>query len=417
MQKRIERNICDNSVPVVILVSSQHGGLGVIRSLGREGVPVYGVHQSLWEPAARSRYLRQAFRWNFSSASASQSVDFLLDVARRVGSRPILLPTSDETALLVAEEAPTLAREFRLATPPAELVRTFSSKKRMSDLCNQLGIPTPQTVLPQSRDEVSRFAKASKFPVIVKGEDGEFLRNQKQRVRVAIVLNLRELLEIYELNAAAGGNAGIILQEYLPGNDDTIWMFNGYFNHHSECLFGATGRKLRQFPTHRGSTSLGICLRNDAVESQTVRLMQAVGYRGPLDLGFRFDARDGQYKLLDVNPRIGATSRLFVADNGLDVARSLYLDLTGQTVPQGGVREGRKWMVESNDLVSSWTYFRERQLNLRAWIRSFRGVEEGVWLAGDDVLPLVMLPSFWFHKRLSTRVRVESAASKKELAA
>jgi len=43
------------------------------------------------------------------------------------------------------------------------------------------------------------------------------------------------------------------------------------------------------------------------VEAQTKQLMQAVAYRGPLDVGYRFDARDGKYKLLDVNPRIGST--------------------------------------------------------------------------------------------------------------
>jgi len=30
-----------------------HGGLGVIRSLGRMGVAVYGVHEGPWAPAAR----------------------------------------------------------------------------------------------------------------------------------------------------------------------------------------------------------------------------------------------------------------------------------------------------------------------------------------------------------------------------
>jgi D-aspartate ligase len=175
-------------------------------------------------------------------------------------------------------------------------------------------------------------------------------------------------------------------------------MFNGYFDHRSECLFGATGRKIRQWPPHRGSTSLGICLKNDMVETQTKQLMQAVAYRGPLDVGYRFDSRDGQYKLLDVNPRMGATFRLFVAMNGLDVARALYLDLTGQAIPPAEVHDGRKWIVESNDLAASWTYFRERQLDLGEYLVSLRGVEEGVWLDSGDLAPLATLPYLWFRK-------------------
>jgi predicted ATP-grasp superfamily ATP-dependent carboligase len=122
-----------------------------------------------------------------------------------------------------------------------------------------------------------------------------------------------------------------------------------------------------------------------------------------LDVGYRFDARDGQYKLLDVNPRIGSTFRLFSAKNGLDVARALYLDLTGQSVPSARVSEGRKWIVETNDLASSWSQFRERQLTLGSWVRSLRGVQEGVWLASDDLAPLALLPLLWFRKRLGGR--------------
>src|SRR6201986_3148285 len=97
--------IKDNSVPVVILVSSQHGGLGIIRSLGREGIPVYGVHQSKWEPAARSRFLQRVFVWDFSSAPADDSVKFLLGIAQTIGKRPILIPTSDVTTSFVAVNA------------------------------------------------------------------------------------------------------------------------------------------------------------------------------------------------------------------------------------------------------------------------------------------------------------------------
>jgi predicted ATP-grasp superfamily ATP-dependent carboligase len=115
--------------------------------------------------------------------------------------------------------------------------------------------------------------------------------------------------------------------------------------------------------------------------------MKVLGYRGILDIGYRYDARDGQYKVLDINPRIGSTFRLFTAENGLDVARALYLDLTGQPVPESNVREGRKWLVEVEDFKSCVEYHRRRQLTLREWVRSFRGVEESAVFALDDMRP------------------------------
>ena len=384
-------HIKEKSVPVVVLVSSQHGGLGIIRSLGREGIPVYGIHQSKWEPAARSRFLQRVLVWDFSSAAADDSVKFLLELAQTIGKRLVLIPTSDITAGVVAGNAGALRAQYLLATPSSEVVHQFSCKKRTHDLCQKLGVATAATALVQSKEEALDFARTWKFPVIVKGQDGAFLQKKNENARVAIVGGEQELLNIFDLNSN-GGDPGLILQEYIAGDDDTVWMFNGYFNEQSECLFGATGRKLRQFPAHRGSTSLGICEKNETVQAQTARLMEAVRYRGPLDMGYRFDARDGQYKLLDVNPRIGSTFRLFAAENGLDVSRVLYLHLTQQTIPPSPVCEGRKWIVENNDLVSSLRGMRKGELTAGAWFRSLQGVQEGAWLAWDDLAPLAMLP-------------------------
>lgn len=404
MQNSFERmRIRENAVPAVVLVSSQHGGIGIIRSLGREGISVYGVHQDIREPAAQSRYLRGVFCWDFSSAPAPDSVSFLLEVAEQIGGRPVLIATSDVTALFLAENAEILAVKYLFSTPSAEVVRVFSSKKQTSDLCLKLGIPTAEIAVPHSRDEVVNFAQTNRLPVIVKGDSGDFLQGKERRGRVSIVTSEKELLEIYDANAQTDRH-NLILQEYIPGGDDTIWMFNGYFNERSECVFGATGRKLRQFPTHRGSTCLGLCVNNEVVQKQTMQLMRAVSYRGPLDIGYRFDARDGQYKLLDVNPRIGATFRLFLGINELDVARTFYLDVTGQAIPTSLVCEGRRWMVESNDLVSCLTYFREGQLTLWGWLRSLRGVQEGVWLNSDDMAPLAGLPLLWLRKHLRTNM-------------
>jgi predicted ATP-grasp superfamily ATP-dependent carboligase len=164
-------------------------------------------------------------------------------------------------------------------------------------------------------------------------------------------------------------------------------MFNGYFDRNSDCVVGFTGKKIRQHPVYTGATSLGILLENPQVQESTRRLMKAVGYTGILDIGYRYDARDGMYKVLDINPRIGGTFRLFVADNGLDVVRAMYLDMTGQPVPESAARYGRKWMTEMADLKSCLNYWRDGKLTFAQWLRSFQGIEEFAFFAGDDLKP------------------------------
>jgi predicted ATP-grasp superfamily ATP-dependent carboligase len=379
----------NTSVPAVVL-QLYHGGLAVARSLGRLGVEVHGVTADRRRPGARSRHLHETHVWDIDPAPARESVDWLLELGRKVGGRPLLIPTEDVGAMLVADYADELLEAFRFPEQPAGLARKLSSKDGMRDLCHEHSIPTPLAIAPRSRAEVEQFVASTTFPVVLKGIDaGRF--QQDSGIRVLVVDTEQELWQMWD-KVSAGGEPNLLLQEYIPGGPDSVWMFNGYFNGDSDCLIGITGQKLRQFPPYTGFTSLGICRDNETVRETTRDLMKQLGYRGVLDLGYRFDARDGLYKLLDVNPRVGSTFRLFVSSTGLDVVRALYLDLTDQEPePAGSAVPGRKWLIENLDLASSATYFRNGELQPLPWLRSFAGVKETAWFARDDPAPFAAM--------------------------
>jgi D-aspartate ligase len=373
------------SLPVVVL-GFGHGGLGVARSLGRLGVRVHAVEADRAAPGLASRYVRSAHAWDFASASVTDTLGFLDDLGRRLGPA-LLIPTTDETAVLVAEHADELAPRFLFPRPPRALVRRLTDKREVFRLAGQFGVPTPLTVFPRSRDDVARFVADARFPVVLKPIDPTRFERRTGR-RLAIVATPDALLSRYlEWEDRAAPN--LMLQEHIPGGDDQVWMFNGVFNEWCECVAAFTGRKLRQHPAYGGATSLGVCERNERVERLTIDFMWALGYQGVLDIGYRYDARDGLYKLLDPNPRVGATFRLFVDEQGLDVVRVLYCDVTRQPVWPAGVREGRKWLVEDGDLFTSLAHIRAGTLTLRRWLASLAGVEEAAWFARDDLRPVL----------------------------
>lgn len=380
----------DTRIPVLVLSASPrvrrspHGGLGILRTLGRLGVPVYTVDSDPRGPASYSRYVHGRFVFDLEAASPEATVDYLLEVGGRLGSRAVLIPTWDEMSLLVSDSYDALSEHFLLPHQPDGLARSLASKKEMFRLARQHSVQTPESMFPTGIEDVREFAVAAAFPVMLKGIAGNRLQQRTGR-KMVIVERPDELIRLYaEMEDPDDPN--LMLQEYIPGGDDAIWMFNGYFDHESDCLVGFTGRKLRQTPVYTGATSLGVCLNNDVVEETTRRWMKELGYRGILDIGYRYDARDGQYKVLDVNPRIGGTFRLFVGHNGMDVARALYLDLTGQPVPRTEQVEGRKWMDE-RDVISCLQYRRDHRLTLRQWVTSLRGVQETVHFAHDDMAP------------------------------
>ena len=376
----------DVSTPVLVL-GFHHGSLGIARSLGRLGIEVYGVDRNPRAPGLRSRYCRGSEVWDINTAGADATCCFLIDYAKRIGRKPVLMATSDDAAIFVAEHANELSDHFLFATTAPETVRALCDKKALYYLAYSLNVPTPETLFPDSADEVREFAKQVEFPVMLKGIDGLKLERRTGK-KMLIARNPDELIARYiELEDPASPN--VMIQAYIPGGDDTIWMFNGYFDRNSRCRAAYTGKKLRQHPVHVGATSLGICLENTRVEQLTIDFMQRIRYHGILDIGWRYDERDGSYKLLDPNPRIGATFRLFVGSDDMDVARFLYLDLTGQPLPQSEQREGRKWLVEDRDFESVLDYMREGTLTWGGWARSLRGVEETAWFARDDLKPFM----------------------------
>jgi predicted ATP-grasp superfamily ATP-dependent carboligase len=391
----------DTSTPIVVFGLSRgalhHGALGIARSAGRLRIPVYRVCRERWAPAALSRYSRGwiGVPWD---ASDEQILDTLHTLAQRVG-RAILIAVDDAGSVFVDTHTVALQREFVFPRQPPGLAQELSSKREMYELCLTHSVPTPASQFPRSEAELLQLAAATPFPTVAKCINAGDAPPASPRVSIA---NDREqLLHAYRQMESPKG-ANVMLQEFIPGTPESVWMFNGYFDERSECKVAFTGKKIRQAPPYTGATTLGVCEDNAAVLGDTVRLMRAVGYRGILDIGFRFDARDGQYKLLDVNPRIGGTFRLFVGPDGMDVLRAMYLDLTGQQVPATSLCEGRRWIVEPLDLLSSLTYLRRGDITMRGWVRSLRRVREAAWFALDDPAPFLALwlgALFWWLPR------------------
>ncbi len=380
--------IQNTSMPVVV-VNCKLGALAIMRSLGEQGVPVYGVDADPRSPGMLSRYCKQSFLYGYDEAHPERFLEELLRVGKEVGRTSILIPTSDETAVFVTEYAEPLSRWFIFPANAPSLMRELISKKGMYDLVARHGVPTPFTLFPERLEDVEASLHRVKFPLMLKGIFGNRLQARGKK-KMVVVHSEKELLAQYK-EMEEPGFPNLMLQEYIPGGDDQIFMFNGYFNGTSDCPIGLTGYKVRQFPIHVGCTSLGECRWNEAVGKVTMQFMKAIHYRGVLDIGYRFDPRDGQYKVLDINPRVGQAFRLFVAEDDMDVVKALYLDLTGQKQPMIIPREGRRWMIEDFDLISSNDYYQEGTLSFGDWFRSLKGLEEAAWFNRKDLRPFFVM--------------------------
>lgn len=384
------RAALDTTTPAVILKLDHnvmhHGGLGAIRSLGRLGVPVYGVHEDPLAPAARSRYLHGRWIWRLPTADAGRIHAGLMALAERIGRPAVLIPTDDAGAIFLAEHGADLRRHFLFPDPPSELPRRLAGKYTMYQLCRELGVPCAAAALPDTLGDAQRFAAQVGFPLVAKLAAPWQSSNAPGLRSTSIIRCSDDLTQVWGACTESGGGA-LMLQEYVKGWD---YFVHGYCDGHSSCQPAFVGSKERSYPAHAGLTSLGRWVDNPQLHQQTTELIARLGFRGIVDLDYRFDPRTGTYKLLDFNPRLGAQFRLFCDSAGVDVVVAAHLDLTGRAIPRGSPQLGRSFLVENYDPIAALNYRHDR-LDLRSWMASLRNADELAWFARDDLAPFGLM--------------------------
>ncbi len=335
----------DSNYPALILKMSHgvihHGALAVARTLGRAGVPVYAVVDSAFAPLAVTRYLTKAFVWDSCPDDAESFVKAMLKIGRSIARPTIVIPMDDLSAVFLAANAASLAPWFIAPRVAPELPHRLANKACLHALCAEIGIPSARTIFPHSLDDVRAFAEETKFPVLVKGAEQWVPLKDMSSARV---IHTADQLSSFCEHCNYEGGQPLIVQEYIPGVD---WISHGYYDSEKNVSVTFTGRKLRAYPSDAGSTALGLSIENEELRRVSERLMHAVGYSGIIDMDWRRDERDGQYKIVDCNPRVGQNFRMFENTAGVDVVRAQHLDLSGRRVENAALVERRVFRVES----------------------------------------------------------------------
>ncbi|MER6418823.1 ATP-grasp domain-containing protein [Streptomyces sp. NPDC001137] len=380
--------LLDDQVPVLLArighYPQHHGSLGVVRTVGRLGVPVHAIVEDRFTPVALSRHVTRRFVWPTTGREDPDLlVDGLLSIGRAIGRRCVPVPTDDEAAVLLAEHADKLKEWFLLPPVPAGLPRLLAGKASMHRICAEVGVPSPRSRAPADRDELVDAGRELGYPLVLKNLE-PFSRLRTPAVcSTTTVRDERELLGRFP-----GCPPPVLMQEYIPRQQAEDWITHLYCGPGGVPRVLFTGLKLRSWPPYAGVTTRALALSNPELAELADQLCRRIGYSGVADLDWRYDRRDGRYKLVDFNPRTGAQFRLFENVHGVDVVRAMYLDLTGREVPEGRQSEGRAFVAGQLDLASVAVWLRTEHRLPPDLLN--RVAMERAWLCRDDPLPAVI---------------------------
>ncbi|MFI5687153.1 ATP-grasp domain-containing protein [Streptomyces sp. NPDC051636] len=395
-------SLLDTRVPAVLLRIDRnpfhHGTLGAVRSLGRAGVEVHVVADSVGSPVSRSRFVRQMHPPPPPGASPREIAAVLRRVATRIARPAVLVPMDDAGAVAVSRMREELAPCYLLPDGPGALPERVADKAELATVCASAGIPHPVTVVPDSPAQAADAAWQLGLPVVAKWSRPWLVPAGSGLRSTVLVGSAQQARQLYLRTEEAG--SPLLLQAYLPPGPDRDWFFHGYADRSCAVRAGGPGRKQLAWPRGAGLTAVGCWTPNPQVRTLAERLTGELGYRGIFDLDFRRCGATGRYHLLDFNPRPGAQFRLFTDTAGLDVVRALHLDLTHRPMPEGSPQAGRAFVVENYAPLAA--------------LRPAPRGRELAWHAPDDPAPGRAMWALWCRhvsRRLRERLSAATTAS------
>lgn len=245
----------------------------------------------------------------------------------------LLLANTDWLVRFLVEHRSELERWYTVPFLGADLLGRLADKARFAELCEELGIRTPRTV-------VQDFAQADApgwqpapvdltYPVIAKAAnsaDYERLSFAGKK-KVYQVDHPAGLDELYRTLTAAGFTGRFVVQEMIPGDDTQMRSITCYVDTRGTVTLSCCAHVLLEehTPSGLGNPAAMITGRFDDMLEQATRLLTSTGYVGFANFDVKVDPRDGTAQFFEVNPRIGRNN-YYVTAAGANPVRFLVED-------------------------------------------------------------------------------------------
>jgi D-aspartate ligase len=334
----------DKNQPGAIVLGGNFVGLGIVRSLGAYGIPTWVFD------ADRSKSIAQFSRYTTRFIETKGPIiDVLLQEGRKHQLNGwVLFPVADEYVEAVSANHELLSSIYRVTTAPPEVTRFALDKRLTYRRANELGIAAPWTSVGNSVSEVE--AEGVPYPVILKPAINHHFFPQTN-IKAVPVENPSELQRAFAQMSRYIPANEILVQERIPGGGENQFSFCGIFKD-GHAYASLVAQRRRQYPVEFGNASTFVETTDQPiVEAAGRRFLESLEFDGIVEVEFKFDPRDGKYKILDVNPRTWGWHTLGKAA-GMDFTYLLWRQAVGMPVAPVETHSHAAWIREITDFVA-----------------------------------------------------------------
>jgi predicted ATP-grasp superfamily ATP-dependent carboligase len=364
------------------VVGGDYQGLGIVRSLGRLGVPIWVIDDEL----SISRYSRYA---TFTDRipdlrNPERAVKDVIALAKRTGRKGwVLFPTRDENVAAFSRFRDELSEYFRVPTPAWDTVRFLWDKRNTYRLAAELGIPHPRTWVPGTERDLE--AIYPHLPVALKPAIKEhFIHATGDKAWRANTPE--QLRKLYAKGSRIVPKGELMVQDLVPGNGSSQFAYCAFFKN-GKAVGSLMARRQRQHPPEFGRSSTYVeTVEVPEIESYSERFLKAINYYGLVEVEYKRDDRDGQFRILDVNGRTWGYHTIG-RPAGVDFPALLFNDQLGQAVEPARGKLDVRWIRVLTDFPTSIAEIFRGNLPLRLFLRTVREADEEAVYSWDDLVP------------------------------
>jgi predicted ATP-grasp superfamily ATP-dependent carboligase len=371
-----------------ILLGGAETAVPVCRSLGRGGVPVI-AYGSAEDPVRHSRYCTRYVEAKDGEDSGREWLELLLAEP----APGVLVPASDKWVELIARNREALLTHGHVPLCGCDDESlAMLDKGRTYEIAERAGVPIPRFALLHEPADIEPALERIPLPCGIKPLEGHVFRERTglldKVIRVEDRERFRELAGTW-----LGEGLGLMATEIVEGPDDRLYSDFFYIDESGEPLVSFSNRKIRSDPPHFGVGCYVVEEHRPELIELGLRFLAAAGLRGMAHLEYKHDPRDGQFKLIECNPRFHLTIELVLAC-GLDVPLFAYRRLCGDAPAQPVQRRsGLRLWHPLPDFRAFRILREEGALTLGGWLRSVLHRQRFTVFAADDPWPSVVVNS------------------------
>jgi D-aspartate ligase len=271
-------------------------------------------------------------------------------------------------------------------TPNWSTVQWAWDKRNTYRLAQDLGIPTPRTWYPRDPGELEQIE--ADMPLAIKPAIKEhFIYATKAKAWRA---NTREeLVDRFNQAASLVEPGEAMVQELVPGDGRQQFSYCAFFKE-GRAIGSMVAQRRRQHPPEFGRASTFVeTIDLPLLETLSERFLKEIDYYGLVEMEYKLDPRDGQYKLLDVNARSWGYHSLGQRA-GVDFPYLLFSDQLGEPVETCRAKAGVKWIRLVTDISTGAVEIFHGNLDWRTYMKSIKDVDVESVFSREDPLPALV---------------------------